>query len=283
MPRLQAQDATPTADVTSGYAPVNDLQMYYEIHGSGGVPLVALHGWFSNFETDFGPILPLLAETRQVIGVEQQGHGRTAMIDRPYTGAQMADDTAALLEHLGIEQADFFGYSMGSGIAIDIALRHPEIVRKLVLVSVSYSYDGVHPELTTSVIEVTAEALAQNLQGSPWQEAYARLAPNPDDWLTLIEKKIVHDSEWKGWPAETIASIQAPTLLVIGDSDIIRPEHSVDMFRLLGGGVPGDLTGLPKSQLAILPASTHVTVIFQAEWLASMIEAFLDAPMPEAT
>jgi pimeloyl-ACP methyl ester carboxylesterase len=282
MPRLQ--DATPTADATSGYAPVNGLNMYYEIHGSGGVPLVLLHGWFSNLETDFSPILPLLTETRQVIGVEQQGHGRTAMIDRPYSYEQMADDTAALLEHLEIEQADFFGYSMGSAIAIEIALRHPELARKLVLVGgVSYSMEGLYPELTAGVIEVTPEALEQNLKGTPWQEAYARLAPNPDDWLTLIEKKIIHDSEWKGWPAETIASIQAPTLLVIGDSDIVRPEHIIEMFRLLGGGVPGDLTGLPKSQLAILPASTHVTVIFQAEWLASMIEAFLDAPMPEST
>jgi pimeloyl-ACP methyl ester carboxylesterase len=280
MPRLQ--DATPTAESTSGYAPVNGLNMYYEIHGSGDVPLIALHGWFSNFETDFGPILPLLAETRQVIGVEQQGHGRTAMIDRPYSYEQMADDTAALLEHLGIEQADFFGYSMGSAIAIEMALRHSELVRKIVLVGgVSYSMEGLYPELTAGVIEVTPEALEQNLQGTPWQEAYARLAPNPDDWITLITKKIAHDSEWKGWSAETIASIESPTLLIIGDSDIVRPEHVIEMFRLLGGGVPGDLTGLPKSQLAILPGSTHVTVIFQAEWLASMIEAFLNAPMPD--
>jgi pimeloyl-ACP methyl ester carboxylesterase len=256
--------------------------MYYEIHGSGGVPLVLLHGWFSNLETDFGMVLPLLAKTRQVIGVEWQGHGRTADIDRPYSYAQLADDSAALLEHLGIEQADIFGYSGGSGIAIEFALRHPELARKLILSGgTSYKLEGLHPELSMGSEEFTPEMQAAALEGSPFQVAYARLAPNPNDWMMLVTKKMEHDRLWKGWSDETIASIQAPALLIIGDSDIVRPEHTVEMFRLLGGGVPGDLTGLPKSQLAILPGTTHITLVHKAEWLASMIEAFLDAPLLE--
>lgn len=281
MTRLQT--STPVArEVTGAYAPVNGLNIYYEINGSGE-PLILLHGWFSNLETDFGKVLPLLAKNRQVIGVEWQGHGRTADSDRPFSYEQLADDTAALLEYLGIERADIFGYSGGSAIAIELGLRHPEVVRKLILSGgTSYSLDGLHPELSFGGEAITPEVQAAALQGSPYQEAYARLAPNPDDWLTLVTKKLEHDRQWTGWQAETIASLKMPALLIIGDSDIVRPEHTVEMFRLLGGGMPGDLTGLPKSQLAILPGTTHVTLVERAEWLAAMIEAFLEAPLPEA-
>jgi pimeloyl-ACP methyl ester carboxylesterase len=278
MTRLQ--EATPKSDVQTGYAPVNGLQMYYEIHGSGGIPVVLLHGWFSALEIDFGPVLPLLARTRQVIGVEWQGHGRTADIDRPYRYEQLADDMATLLDELGIAQADFFGYSGGSGISIEVGLRHPERARKLVLAGgTSYSLEGLHPELSMGGEALTPEVQAAALQGSIFQETYARLAPNPDDWMTLVTKKLEHDAKWQGWSEEAIASLQMPVLLIIGDSDIVRPEHTVEMFRLLGGGVPGDLTGLPRAQLAILPGTTHLTLVQKADWLAGMIEAFLDAPV----
>jgi pimeloyl-ACP methyl ester carboxylesterase len=272
-------------DAESGYAPVNGLQMYYEDRGSGGVPLLLLHGAFSNIDTDFAKVLPLLAANRQVIGVEQQGHGRTADINRPLSYEQMADDTAALLRHRNIDQVDVFGYSFGSAVAFQLAVRHSELVRKLVLVGgASYQPEGLYPEVLAGSESLTAEALASALAGTPWQEAYARMAPNPDTWTTLVEKKMELDRKWQGWSPESIRAIEAPALLMIGDSDIVRPEHVVEMFRLLGGGVPGDLTGLPKSQLAILPGTTHVTIMWEhPDWLASMIEGFLDAPMPEAT
>ena len=262
---------------TQGYASVNGLEMYYEVHGTGR-PLVLLHGNLSTIDVDFGKVLPSLAETRQVIAVEQQAHGHTADIDRPLSIRRWADDTTALLQHLGVEQADFFGFSSGAAVALDIAIRHPELVGKLVLASVTFTLDGLHPGLLDGIQTLQPEDLA----GSPFQEAYARVAPRPEDWPTLIAKIKELDRELPDWPPATIRSLAAPVLLVIGDSDIVRPEHAVELFRLLGGGVAGDIAGLPRSQLAVLPGTTHITLVHRADWLASMIGEFLDAPAPEA-
>ena len=264
----------------SGYAPVNGLEMYYEIYGSGrGVPLVLLHGNLSTIGSSFGKVLPQLAATRRVIAIEQQGHGHTADIDRPFSIGQWADDTTALLRHLKIEQADFFGYSSGGAVALEIALRNPALVRKLAWAGGTTDHrDGLYPELL-----VGSEAMKpEDLDGSPFQQAYADVAPHPENWHRLVTKVAELDRAIDGWPPEAIASLQPPALLIIGDSDIVRPEHVVEMFRLLGGGVIGDLVGLPRSQLAVLPGTTHVTLVDHAEWLASMVLAFLDAPMPGA-
>jgi pimeloyl-ACP methyl ester carboxylesterase len=262
-----------------GYAAVNGLRMYYETHGTRGTgqPLVLLHGALSAIGTSFGEALPSLAQTRWVIAAEQQAHGRTADVDRPLTDEQMAQDTAALLRQLGVANADFFGWSMGAGVAMQIGTERPELVRKLVLASPAYGRDGFHPGLLEGIENVKPEDLA----GSPWQEEYARIAPRPEDWPMLVAKTTQHDREFVGWSAEAIRSIKAPTLIIVGDSDIVRPEHAVELFRLLGG-VAGDLVGLPRSQLAVLPGTTHETLVRRAEWLVSMIDAFLDAPLPEA-
>ena len=252
------------------YALVNGLNMYYEIHGEGQ-PLVLLHGALSAIGTSFSKVLPQLSSTRQVIAVEQQAHGHTADIDRPLTYEQMADDTAALLQQLGFEKADLFGWSMGAGIALQIAIRHPEVVRKLVLASVTYNRNGFCPELLAGLETSKPEDLA----GSPFQEEYERFAPKPQEWPRLFAKVNQLDREVQDWPPEVIQSIKAPTLLIIGDSDVVRPEHTVELFRLLGGGVAGDLVGLPRSQLAVLPGTTHVTLVDRADWLVSMITQFL--------
>lgn len=263
------------------YAQVNGLDMYYEVHGSGQ-PLILLHGAYMTIDA-MGEVVPSLAGIRQVIAVELQGHGRTADADRPLSYEQMADDVAALLRHIGIEEADVFGYSMGGGVALQVAIRHPEVVRKLVVASASYTSDGMHPELLEMIPSITPEVFA----GSPIEEAYLRTAPNPDDFPTLVAKLKQLDMEPFAWPTEGIRGIAAPTLIIIGDSDAIRLEHAVELFRLLGGGVMGDLAGLPKSQFAVLPGTTHFippgsAVLDRADWLLSMIGGFLDAPMPEA-
>ncbi len=262
--------------VQTGYLPVNGLQMYYEIHGTGQ-PLVLLHGAFSAIGTSFGQMLPGLAQGRQVVAVELQGHGRTADIDRPMTLEVMADDVAAAIDQLGIEPADIFGYSTGAAVALQLVIRHPAAVRKLVLASVTYTLDGVHPGLMEGLGEMTPEMM----HGSPWHEEYVRIAPRPEDFPTLFAKKTQMDQQIKDLPDEAIRAITAPALLIIGDSDLVRPEHAIEMFRLLGGGVFGDTpAGLPDSQLAILPGTSHVSLVNRSELLVPMITSFLDAPMP---
>jgi len=257
---------------STGYAPVNGLQMWYERHGEGR-PLVLLHGNLSTIGVDFGGIIPSLAKGRQVIGVEQQAHGHTADIDRPLSIQQWADDTAALLGHLRIERADLFGYSSGSTVALQLAIEQPQLVGKLVLASASYRLDGLHPGLMDNIQELKPEHLA----GTPFEQDYAKVAPNPGDWPKLIEKVTRMDADLPEWTADDIRNLAAPTMLIIGDSDIVKPEHAVEMFRLLGGGVIGDLAGLPRSRLAVLPGTTHVTLVQRADWLASMVGEFLDA------
>lgn len=263
-------------DVANGkYAEVNGLNMYYEIHGTGQ-PLVVLHGAYMTIDL-MGEIVPSLAETRQVIAVELQGHGRTADVDRPLSYEQMADDTAALLIRLGIAQADLYGYSLGGGVALQVSIRHPALVRKLVVVSASFNTAGMHPE-APEIFETIAPAM---FAGTPFEAAYLEVAPNPGDFPKLVEKLKQLDVTPYAWPPESIQRITSPTMVVIGDSDGIRPEHAVEMFRLLGGGVFGDIVGLPTSRLAVLPATTHIGVLEQVDLLLAMVPAFLDAPMPE--
>lgn len=265
---------TATAPQT-GYAPVNGLQMYYEIHGAGQ-PLVLLHGAFMTIDV-FGDLVRRLAETRQVIAVEMQGHGHTADIDRPLRYEFLADDVAALLRHLGLEQTDVFGYSLGGGTAIQLAIRHPELVRKLVAVSAYYSSAGMYPEVVATIETITPDLFV----GTPWHDAYKKAAPNPDAFPALVEKIKHLDMEAFDWQADNIRAISAPTLTIIGDSDGTLPEHAVEMFRLTGGGVFGDIAGLPASRLAILPGTSHVGILFRTDWIVPMTTEFLDAPMPE--
>ena len=262
-----------SGEAGGSYAEVNGLKMYYEIHGTR-FPLVVLHGAFMTIGA-MGAIVAALAEARQVIAVELQGHGRTADVDRPFSYEQMAEDVAALIRHLGIERADVFGYSLGGGVAFQLAMRHPELIRKLVVASASSTSDGVHPEVWEGIEQITPELFA----GTPWKEEYDRVAPNPDAFPTLVEKMKQLDSQPFSWPPDEIRAISAPTMVMIGDSDGTTPEHAVELFRLRGGGVFGDLAGLPSARLAVLPGTTHVGLIHRTDWLAPMIGEFLDAPI----
>ena len=272
MPALSAVPVAAPESATpfkSGFAPVNDLNMYYEIHGptNGKIPpLVLLHGGGSTIGTSFGNMLQSFAKSRQVIAFEQQGHGHTADIDRPFRFEQSADDAAALLRHLKIERADFFGYSNGGNIALQIAIRHPARVRKLVVASAMFKRDGLYPDFWESMKHATVKTMPTELR-----DAYLRVAPHPEQLSTFHEKSVRRMLEFKDWREQDIHSIDAPTMVMIGDGDIVRPEHAVEMFRLL-----------PHARLAVLPGTDHMTLLQRADWLVSMIEAFLDAPMPKA-
>jgi pimeloyl-ACP methyl ester carboxylesterase len=263
-----------TAPVKSGYAAVNGLAMYYQIRGAGK-PLVVIHGGFGNIEM-FGELLPTLARTRQVIGVELQAHGHTADIDRPFSYEQFADDTAALIGQLGVGAADVFGYSLGGGVAQQLAIRHPEVVHKLVIASAPFRQDGWYPEVLAGIGAVPA----QEAPGFPPYDAYVRVAPRPADWVNLVNKtKQMLTGPAYDWTS-AVAAIKAPALIVVADSDSVRPAHALEMFQLLGGGVPGDFGKLPASQLAVLPGTAHSVLPMRVESLAAIIPPFLDAPAP---
>jgi pimeloyl-ACP methyl ester carboxylesterase len=260
---------------STGYAPVGELRMYYEIHGQGR-PLILLHGAYMTIDM-MGPLLPGLAESHQVIAFEVQAHGRTADIDQPLTYEQMADDLAGAMRHLELETADIVGYSLGAGVGLQLAIRHPELVRKLVALSVSFRYDGMHQEGIDMFPSITPELFA----GTPMEQAYLEVAPKPEDFPKLVEKLMTLDTTPYAWPEEDIKGIAAPMLIVVGDSDMIRLEHIVEFFRLRGGGVPGDLAGVPESQLAVLPGTTHFVppgsgVLDRSDWLLAMIRPFLE-------
>ncbi len=264
--------------MTDGYAPVNDLNMYYEVHGEGE-PLVLLHGAYMTVDM-MSPLLSGLAQHRRVIAPEAHGHGRTGDADRPITYPQMGDDVAALLRHLGIEQADVVGYSMGGATAVQLAVRHPELVRRLVVISAGFSSDAAPAEAQAMFETITPEMFA----GSPMEEAYQRLAPKPEDFPKLVEKITALDTTPFDW-ADEVRAMTAPTLVVVGDSDGSTLDHSVEFFKLRGGGVMGDLAGLPESQLAVLPGTTHFIppgfgMLDRHEWLLPMIARFLDPPEP---
>jgi len=258
------------------YADVNGIKLYYETHGAGK-PLILLHGGLGAIEM-FGPNLPALANGRQVIAVDLQGHGRTADIDRPFSIELMADDIAALIKHLKLERPDIMGYSLGGGVALQTAIRHPELVGKLVLVSTPIRRSAFYPDILAQQGQVTAAA-AEAMKQTPMYQLYASIAPRPEDWARLLGKigeAMKNDFDF----SRDVAGIKATTLIVAGDADIFPPAHAVEVFGLLGGGKRDggwDGSGQPKSKLAILPGLTHYT-IFSAPALASTVIPFLDAP-----
>jgi pimeloyl-ACP methyl ester carboxylesterase len=265
---------------TSGYAPVNGLQMYYEVHGAGE-PLILLHGGFGLTEM-FGPLLAELAPGRQVIAADLQGHGRTADIDRPLRVEQLGDDVAALIRHLGLPQADVMGYSMGGAAALRAAIQHPALVRRLVVVSTPCRRSGWYPEMVASMGQMGA-AFADMMRGTPMYESYARVAPRPDNFPALCDKMGDMLRQDYDWSAE-VAALTMPVLLVVGDADGLPPAHAAEFFGLLGGGKRDgswDGSGMSRSRLAILPATTHYD-IFSSPALAAAVIPFLDAPLPAA-
>jgi pimeloyl-ACP methyl ester carboxylesterase len=244
------------------YAEVNGLKMYYEIQGSGR-PLVLLHGAFG-FAEGWGPLLPTLTKNHQVIAIELQGHGHTNDIDRPLTFDQMADDAAALLRQLKIKDADFFGYSLGGTVALGVAIRHPELVRKL---SFYGSCAGSMKDTYDPEVYKQFQSLGPDFAPPVLKEPYDRMAPDPKRWPVLVTKIKELEKIFKGYSAADLKAIRAQTLIMMGDRDAVRPEHAVEMYRLI-----------PNAQLAIFPGGDHFLVFSSPDKLLATLALFLNAP-----
>ena len=269
-------DSTARTKGTGAYAEVNGINLYYETHGSGR-PLVLLHGGLMSGET-FGPVLPLLAERHQVIAVDLQGHGRTADIDRPIDVRLMAGDVAALIDHLRLATPGVVGYSLGGGVALHTAAKHPAKVRRLVMVSANLRPDAIYPEMRVQQGQVNAAA-AEFMKETPMYELYQRVAPRPEDFprlLTKIGESMAKDYDY----SDEVRGLRMPTMVVAADADMAPPSHYVEVFNLLDGGLRdggwmGE--GRPKGghALAILPGLTHYN-IGNSPLLAAVTLAFLE-------
>jgi len=257
---------------TTGYAPVNGLKMYYEIHGSGE-PVVLLHGAFMTITNNWTGWIGELSKTRKVIAVELQGHGRTADIPRDITSENLADDVAALLEQLKIPRADLIGYSMGGAVAMQCAIRHPDKVRKVVVISSTFRRDGMVKEARDALPKLTAD----DFKGSPIEAEYKKLSPTPDDFPNFVKRILATASKGHDFGADKLKATAAPMFFIHGDADGVRLEHVAEMFRLKGGEIHGDMKPRSASRLAILPNTTHVTLMQRMPVIVPMVNDFLDA------
>jgi pimeloyl-ACP methyl ester carboxylesterase len=275
----QAQTDEPGLPRT-GYAPVNGLNLYYEIHGSGSdVQLILLHGALGAAQM-FSDIMPLLSKNRRVVAVEMQAHGHSTDVNRPLTIEGMAEDVTSLIEHLKVKRADLMGYSMGGGIALRVAIRHPDVVRRMVVVPVPFKRDGWYPEIITAMEQMGAGA-ANPMKQTSLYRMYANAAPRPSDWPVLLAKVgelVRKDYDW----SKELSLVKASTLIVIGDADAVRTGHAVEFFEHLGGGKGDggwDGSGMSRARLAILPSLTHYN-IFSSSALAATVTQFLDSHSP---
>ena len=258
------------------YAGVNGVDLYYAEHGSGQ-PLILLHGGLGSGDM-YGAIMPELARDRRVITVDLQAHGHTADVDRPLRHETLADDVAGLITHLGLGQADVMGYSFGAGTALRTAIQHPDLIRRLVIVSFPCRRDGWYPESLAGMDQMGAQA-AEMLMQSPVGESYRQVAPRVEDFGVLLDKTgdlLRRDYDWSA----EVASIAAPVMLVFADADAVRPAHVTEFYGLLGGGqqdATWDGSRRPVARLAVLPGQTHYD-IFASPALPAAVTPFLAAP-----
>ncbi|TGQ47949.1 MULTISPECIES: alpha/beta hydrolase [unclassified Mesorhizobium] len=253
-----------------GLLPINGLNYYYAIYGKGE-PLLLLHGGLGTTDM-FAPILPKLAENRTVIGVDLQGHGRTALGERPLSLEAMGDDMAVIVKALGYNKVDVMGYSLGGGVAFRMAVQHPEAVRRLVLVSTGYAADGFYAEMRAQQAQVGAAA-ADIMKDTPMYKSYMAVAPRPQDFPKLLDQLGAHMRKDYDYSAD-VAKLKMPVMLVFGDSDMYRPEHEIKFFQMLGGGLKDAgwmRENLSQNRLAILPNRTHYDIFFAPELPATAL------------
>jgi len=273
-PVSQPQSAAFPKPVKSGHISANGVSYYYQVHGKGE-PLLLLHGGLGQIEM-FGPILGMLAESRQVIGVDLQGHGRTTLGTREISLIDMGDDMATILKQLGLGQVDVLGYSLGGGVAFRLAVQHPELVRRLVLVSAGYAQDGFYPEMLPMQAQVGA-GMAEAMKDTPMYKSYVAVAPHPEDFPKLLDRMGAYMRKPYEW-SDDVKKLTMPVMLIFGDSDMFRPEHIVKFYQLLGGGLKDagwQRENMSKNRLAILPDLTHYEM-FLAPSMARTALSFLN-------
>ncbi len=251
-----------TFERESGYVPVGDLRIYFEVQGEGP-PLLLLHGGMNTIETSFADLRKALAPGRRIVAIEQQGHGRTGDADRPLRYERMVEDSAAVLAARGLAGVDVFGWSDGGIVGLGLAARHPRLVRRIAVCGAGYSRDGDSPEATEMFQSIDPDESGM----APFREAYRRVAPRPGDWSRLIEKCKEMWRSFEGWPEAEMRTIAAPLLVMVGDRDTVRLEHAIELFRMA-----------PQGRLAVLPGSDHLVPLSRGEWVAAMLADFFDAP-----
>lgn len=260
----------PTNPTQSGLAPVNGIEVYFEVYGEGS-PIVLLHGAYFTIEMNWAQLIPELAKTRKVIAIEMQGHGRTPYSDRKLSHAALAGDVAGVLDHLQIERADVAGFSFGGAVAYQFAIQSPERLRKLVLISCTHKSAGWLPEVTNAFKALKPEMFDQ----SPMKKAYEAMAPDPAKWKPFLEQMFASAAAGFDLGDENVEKITAPVLIIAGDNDGLDKVELAKTYQLLGGGIPADFGTMPKSQLAILPGQGHRSVMMQTPVILAHIENFL--------
>jgi len=273
--RIEAQGTTVSNPTKSGRVPANGIDYYYEIHGSGE-PLLLLHGGLGSMDMFRSSLLPALAKTRQVIAVDLQGHGRTALGDRPIDLVDIGNDLAVVLEKLGYKQVDVAGYSFGGGAGLRLAIQHPTLVRRLAVISAPFAQSGFFPEMLPQQAAV-GSAMAEQMKETPMYQSYVAVAPNPKDFPRLLDRMgelMRRPNDW----SEDVKKLSMPVMLVFGDADMVRPEHIVEFYHLLGGGLKDagwQREHMSRARLAILPDVTHYDM-FLSPALAPTLLPFLD-------
>jgi pimeloyl-ACP methyl ester carboxylesterase len=259
-----------TAPAGSGYIPVNGIKVYYETYGEGK-PVVLLHGAFMNIQMNWGELIPELSKTRKVIAIELQGHGHTAWSDRKLDFATLANDVAGVMSYLKADSADVVGYSMGGSVAYQLAIRYPERVNRLVVISSTYKSMGWLPEIASAFKNMKPEMFAE----SPMKTAYDAIAPDKTNWSKFIEQMLAFIATSFDMGDHNIAKITSPVLLIAGDNDGLDKVELMKTYELLGGGKSADMGQMPASQLAVVPAQSHVSLMMQTKTISGYLEGFL--------
>ncbi|WP_241286413.1 alpha/beta fold hydrolase [Chryseobacterium arthrosphaerae] len=265
--QMNAQKIKPS---DSGYAPVNGFKVYYEVYGEGR-PVILLHGAFMTIDTNWGELIPELSKNRKVIAVELQGHGHSPYSDRKLSHTTLASDVAGVMDHLKVESADVVGYSFGGAIAYQFAIQSPKRLKNLVIISATYKSSGWIPEIN-SVFKTMKPALFEN---SPMHTAYNAVAPDKTKWTKFLEQMIASAGTPYDMGDSNIAKITAPVLIIAGDNDGLDKTELAKTYKLLGGGIAADMAPMPKSQLAVVPGQSHVSLMMQTATILGYLNNFL--------